>query len=199
MYKVFIQNNSISFVDSNEIYDLDGIFLFEQLAIARKNYVLELLNLSSKPTKFYVVCQKPIKTMGEFFSDFERTTAAGGIVECNGKVLLIKRHGKWDFPKGKIEENESEEIAAMREITEETGVTNLTKVKQLASTLHTYSTYGPNTIKKTVWFHFQTDILQNGTPQNEEGITEVKWVEKSELTTYLANSYGSLQEVAKSF
>ncbi len=55
--------------------------------------------------------------------------SAGGIVikRSNGtKVLLIKdRFGKWTWPKGHIEKGETSEDAALREITEETGLRNV--------------------------------------------------------------------------
>ena len=42
------------------------------------------------------------------------------------EILLIFRNGVWDLPKGgKIEYNESYEDAALREVSEETGVKNL--------------------------------------------------------------------------
>jgi len=55
--------------------------------------------------------------------------AAGGVVlrrEAGGhlQVLLIATHGtrRWSLPKGRIEAGESAEIAAMREVLEETGI-----------------------------------------------------------------------------
>ena len=43
--------------------------------------------------------------------------AAGGIVERDGKVLLVHRpkYDDWSFPKGKLEEGESWEEGALRE------------------------------------------------------------------------------------
>ncbi len=199
MYKVFIQNNSISFIDPNHVMDLDGIFLFEQSAIPRKSDIFELLKFQTNPLKFYVIGDKPAHIMETFFADFEQVQAAGGIVECDGKILLIHRHGKWDLPKGKIETGESTEEAAIREITEETGVTNLAIIGRLENTFHTYNTYGPDSIKKTAWFVLKTDTIQEGRPQNEEGITDVKWVDKTELMNYLKDSYDSLKDVVKEY
>ena len=49
--------------------------------------------------------------------------AAGGVVRRDGEVLLVHRpkYDDWSFPKGKLEEGESWEDAAVREVQEETG------------------------------------------------------------------------------
>jgi len=54
--------------------------------------------------------------------------SAGAIIYSENKdgtreyLLLHYEAGHWDFPKGHVEENESEEQAARREILEETGI-----------------------------------------------------------------------------
>src|SRR5688572_23899666 len=54
--------------------------------------------------------------------------AAGGVVfrDVSGRleVLLIATHGtrRWSLPKGRIEQGESAEVAAVREVREETGI-----------------------------------------------------------------------------
>ncbi len=49
---------------------------------------------------------------------------AGGVLfNLEGKVLLIRdRQGYWCFPKGHLDEGESLEQAALREVEEETGI-----------------------------------------------------------------------------
>ena len=50
--------------------------------------------------------------------------AAGGIVVRDGSVLLVHRpkYDDWSFPKGKLEDGESWEDGAVREVEEETGL-----------------------------------------------------------------------------
>ena len=53
---------------------------------------------------------------------------AGGGVVVTGRsrdILLIRRHGIWDLPKGKRERGEAVQDCALREVAEETGVADL--------------------------------------------------------------------------
>lgn len=63
-----------------------------------------------------------------------RASAGGIIVRSDGRLVLVEQHGNsWSFPKGGVEEGESELDAALREIQEETGLTDLALVAPLGS------------------------------------------------------------------
>ena len=71
-----------------------------------------------------------------FFKHFTLFVAAGGVVQnTNDEILMIFRRGKWDLPKGKLDEGETLEQCALREVKEETGLKNcvegLKKILQL--------------------------------------------------------------------
>lgn len=89
---------------------------------------------------------------------------------------MMKRLGYWDLPKGKIDEDETPEQAATRELEEETGV----KVSEVSHLLdvsyHLYSHKNKLMIKKTWWFEAHADSLQTLMPQYEESIEALKWV-----------------------
>lgn len=109
-------------------------------------------------------------------------TAAGGVVYKNEesikKVLLIKRNGFWDIPKGKIEDGESIEECANREVQEEVGANGLSIERFLCDTYHTYHAEGRTFGKTTHWYLMKFDhSVRTFTPEIKEGITEVKWEE----------------------
>lgn len=65
----------------------------------------------------------------------KRTHSAGGVVlNKQGQVLVVNQRGKsWSLPKGHIEAGEETLAAARREIYEESGLADLTYVKELGS------------------------------------------------------------------
>jgi len=102
--------------------------------------------------------------------------SCGMIVFNKNKVLLVHHNkGHWGFPKGHVEENETEQETAIRETLEETGVD-----VEIISNFRKVITYKPkeNSIKDVVFFIGKpktTDIK----PQLEE-VSEVKFVEINE-------------------
>ena len=55
--------------------------------------------------------------------------SAGAVVfrrgESGARLLVLRAFGHWDFPKGPVEDGESELIAARREVWEETGLADI--------------------------------------------------------------------------
>ena len=128
------------------------------------------------------------------WNDFRRSSivieAAGGIVKNEGQeILFIKRLGKWDLPKGKIEVGESPEVASLREVEEETAIKNLKLSDFLTCTYHIYIDRNQqNILKITHWFSMSHQGKEIAKPQLEEGITEVSWKTEEEI---LAEVYPS--------
>ena len=121
-------------------------------------------------------------------------TAAGGLVYNHKKeVLFIYRKGRWDLPKGKVEKNESLEQSAIREVEEETGVTNLTITKFIDTTYHILKRNGVYKIKETHWFEMKTNYTGKLIPQKEEGIKKVKWKNFDESQIAISNSYENIK------
>lgn len=134
-----------------------------------------------------------------FCKYFELIEAAGGVVQNeDSEVLLIKRNGLWDLPKGKSEEGEMPVVAALREVTEECGISKIVAEKPLIKTYHTYLEGNKSILKRTSWFKMNFFGDEQTTPQLIENITEVRWVNAADLPNYIENTYPSIRDVFKS-
>ena len=144
-----------------------------------------------------VILHEDLKALQRsFFKHFTLIEAAGGIVQNTRKELLfIYRLDKWDLPKGKVEPGEKLEDCAVREVEEETGVTNITVKKKLGETYHTYNAYGKHFLKTTHWYLMNCPAEQHLKPQTEEDITSIEWVKPSKLDEQLKNTYPSIKDV----
>ena len=126
------------------------------------------------------------------------------------EVVLIKRNGLWDIPKGKVEKHEGIAAAAVREVEEEIGVSNLLLTHFITSTEHTYEQKGKNYFKTTFWYgmvlpvyvelrkdksHINEEI--EFLAQEEEGITRVEWVPLDIALTTVA--FDNLKDVLSRF
>lgn len=103
--------------------------------------------------------------------------------------MIYDAFGKWTFPKGIVEKNESPENAALREVKEETGVS--CEIVTYLGEVHYWYRHGPELVSKTVHYYLlkPTPECQNPTPLLSE-IQDVKWVtpqELEELPTYENN------------
>jgi 8-oxo-dGTP pyrophosphatase MutT (NUDIX family) len=112
----------------------------------------------------------------EFSTQFTILEAAGGLVfNTAGQALLIYRLGTWDLPKGKIDPGETPEIAAVREVQEETGLKEVQLGPFLQMTYHTYRHLKKGRIlKPTYWYQMATPETAL-TPQTEESIEKAEW------------------------
>jgi 8-oxo-dGTP pyrophosphatase MutT (NUDIX family) len=108
--------------------------------------------------------------------------AAGGLVVRDGRVLLVHRpkYDDWAFPKGKLEDGESWEEAATREVEEETGL-------RCAVGGYVGSTRYPVSAgtKEVRYFRMQADA--DPRPHNE--VDELRWATPDEARAILSYDY----------
>lgn len=136
------------------------------------------------------------KLINHFKKNHYFITAAGGLIQNKDKYLFIKRLGKWDLPKGKLELKESAEQGAIRECEEECDVKNLTIIKELPSTFHIYEYKKSYALKESKWFLMETNYTNKLTPQTEENITEVDWFSLNEIReNILTNTYATINDL----
>ena len=127
---------------------------------------------------------------------FTEVGAAGGLIKhTSGRYLFIEKKGKLDLPKGHIEPGEEPDICALREVSEECGITGHTIVKYICPSYHIYSWEGISYLKKTNWYLMKYDGKMITEPQLSEGITKVEWLFPDELNSIKSNAWLSLMEV----
>lgn len=120
----------------------------------------------------------------ERYEDEDVTISAGGIIfrkEGNEyKFLLVKNAwGKWTFPKGAVEEGETWQEAAVREIREETGIEEAQILGEIGEIRFTDKSK-ETPIKKNVHFYLiRTEQVETKVTPGAH-IDEVKWMNKDE-------------------
>ena len=130
------------------------------------------------------------------YDSFIVKRAAGGIVFKDDAILSIFRLNRWDFPKGHIKAGETDTDAALREVSEETGIDNLSITKDLGYTYHIFKNEDcAFVLKETHWFQMLTTSEKTLTPQTEENITIAKWIPFSQRSSIVENTYPSIAEL----
>lgn len=198
MYKVFINDRVICFTNNAESCDQfsHGLVLNFYSPIITP-FIVELLSDNKKMEMIIIAVDEYESAFNDFLSYFEIIKAAGGIVfNSQGERLFIYRLDKWDLPKGKIENGEEIEDAAMREVEEECGVDDLSIANPLKDTFHIYKLKDNLILKQTHWFEMNTTYEGKLVPQQEECITKVEWLRDSEVADkVLKNTYASIKEL----
>ncbi len=135
-----------------------------------------------------------------FYKKFTIIQAGGGLVlNEKNEILLIFRKGKWDLPKGKLDNGETISACAIREVEEETGLKNVKLIEPLIITYHTYHEGSRFILKESHWYTMKVSGNQTLTPQTEEDILEVKWITKEEAKQYFLECYPSVVDVLEKY
>jgi len=123
--------------------------------------------------------------------------AAGGLVlkEPGGEILLMFRRGKWDLPKGKLDDGEDLPTCALREVQEETGLQNVRIDSPLMETYHYYPLEGKKILKHTYWYKMKFTGNELTIPQIEEDILDIQWVKPENITKYIPYTYLNIAAV----
>jgi 8-oxo-dGTP pyrophosphatase MutT (NUDIX family) len=199
MYKVFIDNKIILFCENYKIHKKSSnevILTMNDWSIVD---ILSLRNMLTIEIQLVLITPTPEKTLLKLFKNYEIVVAAGGIVKRKNRFLFIERHGLWDIPKGKMDEGETPQETAVREIEEECGILNPVIRKPIGITFHTYEWKGKPVLKKNYWFSLDYSGPSELTPQLDENITKAVWLKKKEIIELKQNTYASINEVINLF
>lgn len=198
MYKVFINDKVIFFTKNTKLLsDMENVLVLHYFDNSISTMLVNFLKNDGKLKHLVFLTPTPDKDFDSFKNNFELIIAAGGKVSnTDGKILFIFRLGKWDLPKGKVEEGETLEVSAIREVEEECGISNLTILNHLKDTYHIYEMNDKLVLKQSVWYEMKTDDTSKLIPQTEENITDARWMNDEEIQNeVLKNTYPSIREI----
>ena len=180
MYKIYINESLIELVDTS--FEMSKSCATNTFCFNYSNEpndlkrIIKLCEKISSPIHVIVSSTDVEETFSDFSLHYKIIEAAGGLVQNElNQLLMIFRRGHWDLPKGKIEEGEAIEDAAVREVVEETGVNSLVINDKITITYHTYKDKkGKRVLKISHWYLMYSNSQQL-VPQVEEDIEKAEW------------------------
>ncbi len=198
MYKVFFKESCFLITDDQNLLKESDCTLIHKDFNATKMFIHQLLD-AQKTFTAVLYDKDPENLFSIFKSCFLYVKAAGGVVRNEEKILLIKRLGVYDLPKGHLEAGETIEECAIREVKEECGLEQVKITAPLKYTLHIYYRDNNWYLKKTYWYVMTCQPNCTLIPQAEEDIEEVFWQPMDQLESIKRNTYPSLLEVFNCF
>ena len=196
MYKVFVNDKPIILTDSLKNENNFPVYIFDEVVIDEILHKLKRGNL--KGVNLY--CSNLSVNWAAFQKEFKVVYAAGGLVtNPNNDILFIYRSNVWDLPKGRIEEGESIEETAVREVEEECGAEDLKLIKPLLITHHLFYMDNIQQMKVTHWYLMEADFQKNLKPQLEEGITQAVFKNVAEVKEAMKNTYANIKLVLDTY
>lgn len=200
MYKIYINERPLILVSSEDLKQIDNSIPNTLMNHHSGNpkHLVNYVDMMEKGQHHgqVVLFNDNVKVLYQAFKKlFKPVRAAGGLVQNpKGEHLWIYRRKNWDLPKGKIDSGEGKRAAAVREVMEETGISNIEIGDKICKTYHTYKSKKTRLLKITHWYKM-TAPDQILVPQAEEDIELAEWIHHSKSEDYLPKSYVNIKEL----
>lgn len=201
MYKIYINDTPIFLMNTQEMGELlpSSKNILTTKYLGKSKYLLTYIDMLEKSKKFdgVVIHSENFKKLEKDFKGLYKIIEAAGGVVFNEKneILMIYRLETWDLPKGKIDEGETPDAAAVREVEEETGINQIKLGPLLTKTYHTYKNgKGKRILKRTYWYRMDTKD-QTLIPQTEENIEIAEWISLEKFLAKNRKAYNSIMDV----
>jgi len=193
MYKIYINQNVlvISQLDNFSQEVLHNVTNNSESAVLTISKE-EIINIIGQKN---IICANPTAVFNQLKQQFTLINAAGGLVKnSQSEYLFIFRRGKWDLPKGKLDEGEDFETAAIREVQEECGISHIELGDLYHLSYHIYEENNDWILKQTNWYLMKSEE-KNLIPQLSEGITQTAWLPTNQFEKVRENTYASIDEI----
>ena len=197
MYKVFKDNHLFILASSNDIPHIDNAITICIKNINEIKSIIDRYDGNIEPEKVIILFSELELLITTFEGSYISKIAAGGwVYNDRNELLMINRLDHWDIPKGHIDKNETLEACAIREVIEETGISNIVIEQKLGVSRHIfrYSDNEPEILKITYWYKMKSAFTGKFIPQTNEDIIDVRWISKSNMELYIPKMYTSLQD-----
>lgn len=191
-HKLLVDDGKSNLYDYSDWNNLNAEFPDKKFS---SELIKELIK-SKRPLNHKLICSNERIFLNEFKKHFHYIEAAGGLIQNGNSFLIIKRHGRWDLPKGKLELREKPEIAAIRECEEECRVKKLRIIRKLRPTYHIYPYLDSYALKKSHWYLMTTNFKGKLIPQKSENIELAVWMGRKKIKLEVLNdTYFTIQDV----
>ncbi len=202
MYKIYINDiplylQGFEHYHAGDAKNLTAVYINKPVTLLQYIDTLEKVNSLES---IQIFSRNLEKLKNDFFRLFEIVEASGGLVfNEDEKLLAIFRRGHWDLPKGKLDSGETIEAAAVREVMEETGISDVSRHDLIGTTYHSFrNRHGKRVMKISHWF-LMTAPNQATIPQTEEDIDKVEWVDVNDFTTSYLPIYPNIKEIVRQY
>lgn len=200
MYKVFKDNSLFILASSSNISNIKGDYI--TICINKVDDVLDvMLKYSDNEVETIVITYETEEELIVAFENSltQRVAAGGWVYNSKGELLVIDRLDHFDIPKGHVEKGETLEQCAIREVEEETGIRNISIVRELGISRHIfqYSKDEELILKLTHWYEMKSEFSGKFIAQKEEGIVQVFWLGKLDVLKNKDKFWRSLWEFYK--
>lgn len=197
MIKIFLQDREMTLIrEVPSVPPGAGVLMVHSDSVETTHQAWRSFLENKALERLLIVHSSPIAHLEELKKQISTIVAGGGLVENDrGELLMIFRKGKWDLPKGKLDEGESPEKGAVREVIEECGIPTPVVEGFFMRTYHAYEEKGEIILKETWWFKMKVKGSPVLTAQEEEGITDVQWVAEGQVRDKMSLCYSAIREL----
>ena len=199
MYKIYINEKPLILISETEVRNFEKkpeILLAKYQG--KPKFLLNYIDMMEKGMEFESIVLYD-ETARKIYQDLKKVAspvkAAGGIIfNDKGKLLVIFRKGFWDLPKGQIDSGETKQIAAVREVMEETGLQMLEIGIKAGKTYHIFKNK-TRSLKISHWYYMKSNQVKLF-PETKEMIFEAKWIEPNKFF-HTHHIYASIEDLLK--